>query len=213
MRRWKESTTAPAIAWIVVLVLLAVGSRSFLTNGVPAVGEFYPFPDSPGDLLGRFANGWNPTGTGATSPNPTGMATISVLSVTTLFRMGLLHTLFIVGLVVVGLIGLWKLATVFPSTRARIAALLVYAASPLVSGAFGTGSLDVLVAFAAVPWIVHTLRRAVGVETADPQTAQIGPRRRTGHLVLARTVPSHDAVRDRRRARRDLRAARPRDRR
>ena len=171
VRRWKESTTAPAIAWIVVLVLLAVGSRSFLTNGVPAVGQFYPFPESPGDLLGRFVNGWNPTGTGATSPNPSGMATISVLSVTTLFRMGLLHTLFIVGLVVVGLIGLWKLVTVFPSTRARIAALAVYAASPLVSGAFGTGSLDVLVTFAAVPWIVHTLRRAVGLETADPRTA------------------------------------------
>ncbi len=73
----------------------------------------------------------------------------------------------------VGLIGLWKLATVFPSTRARIAALVVYAASPLVSGAFGTGSLDVLVAFAAVPWVVHTLRRSVGVETADPRTAHM----------------------------------------
>ncbi len=173
VRRWKESTTAPAIAWIAVLVLLGVGSRSFFSGGVPAVGEFLPFPASPSDLLGRFASGWNPNGTGATSPNPTGMATISVLSVTTLFRMALLHTLFIVGLVVIGLIGLWKLATVFPSTRARIAALVVYAASPLVSGAFGTGSLGVLVAFASVPWIVHTLRRAVGVETADPRTAQM----------------------------------------
>ncbi len=172
VRRWKENTTAPAIAWITVLVFVAIGSRSFFAGGVPAVGEFFSFPDSPGDLLQRYASGWNPTGTGATSSNPTGMATISLLSVTTLFRMGLLHTLFIVGLVVVGLIGLWKLATVFPSTRARIGALAVYAASPLVSGAFGTGSLDVLIAYAAVPWVVHTLRRAVGVETADPRSVQ-----------------------------------------
>ena len=173
VRRWKESTTAPAIAWITVLVLVAIGSRTFFSDGIPTVGEFFPFPESPRDLLGRYGSGWNPRGTGATSPNPTGMATISLISVTTLFRMGLLHTLFIVGLVIVGLVGLWKLATVFPSTRARIAALVVYAASPLVSGAFGTGSLHVLVAFAAVPWVLHTLRRSVGVETADPLTAPL----------------------------------------
>ena len=173
VRRWKESTTAPAIAWIAVVLLVLIGSRTFFSDGIPTVGEFYKFPDSPGDLLARYTNGWNPRGTGATSPNPTGMATISLLSVTTLFRMGLLETVFIVGLVIVGLIGMWKLATVFPSTRARIAALVVYAASPLVSGAFGTGSLHVLVAFAAVPWVIHTLRRAVGVETADPRTAHL----------------------------------------
>ncbi|MGA9278458.1 hypothetical protein, partial [Ilumatobacter sp.] len=171
VRRWKESSTAPVIAWVLVLALVIFGSRSFLSGGIPAVGEFLRFPDSPRELLARFTSGWDATGTGATSPNPTGMAAVSLLSVTTLFRMGLLHTLFIIGLVVVGLIGLWKLATVFPSTRARIAALAVYAASPLVSGAFGTGSLDVLVAFAAVPWVLHTLRRCVGVETADPRTA------------------------------------------
>lgn len=171
VRRWKESSTAPVLAWILVLALLVFGSRSFFSGGVPAVGEFLRFPDSPRDLLSRFISGWNPTGTGSTSANPTGMAAISLLSVTTLFRMGLLHTLFIVGLVVVGLIGLWKLATVFPSTRARIAALAVYAASPLVSGAFATGALDVLVVFATVPWILHVLRRCVGVETADPRSA------------------------------------------
>ncbi|WP_040492038.1 glycosyltransferase family 2 protein [Ilumatobacter nonamiensis] len=171
VRRWKESSTAPVLAWIVVLALVIFGSRSFLSGGVPAVGEFLQFPASPRDLLERFASGWNPTGTGATASNPTGMAAISLLSVTTLFRMGLLHTLFIVGLVIIGLIGLWKLATVFPSTRARIAALVVYAASPLVSGSFATGSLGVLVTFAAVPWVLHAMRRCVGVETADPRSA------------------------------------------
>lgn len=172
VRRWKESTTAPAITWIAVLILVAIGSRTFVADGIPMVGEFFPFPDSPRDLLERYVSGWNPRGTGATSPNPSGMATISMLSFATLFRMGLLHTLFIVGLVVIGLVGLWKLATVFPSTRARIAALVVYAASPLVSGAFGTGSLHVLIVFATVPWVVHTLRRSVGVETADPRTSE-----------------------------------------
>lgn len=171
VRRWRESTTAPVIAWIVVLGMLVLGSRSFLAGGVPPVGEFLPFPDSPRELFGAYLSGWNPHGLGATEANPTGLAALSVLSITTLFRMGLLQTVFLLGLVVVGLIGLWKLATVFPSTRARIAALVVYAATPLVGGAYAIGSLEVLVVYASVPWIVHTLRHAVGVETADPRTA------------------------------------------
>jgi GT2 family glycosyltransferase len=173
VRRWKESTSAPVLAWVAVLVGLLIGSRKFVTEGVPAVGEFLPLPESPRDLLSSFTSGWNPNGLGATAANPTGWATLSGLSVFTLFRMGALHTALVVGLVVIGLIGLWKLATVFPSTRARIGALVVYAASPLVVGAMSTGRLTVLVAFASSPWIVHTIRRAVGVETADPQSASL----------------------------------------
>ena len=173
VRRWRQSTTAPVFAWIAVLAALAFGSRSLFTSGIPTVGEFLDFPASPRELFSSYANGWNPNGLGASSPNPTGWATLSVLSFTTLFHMGLLHTVFILGLVVVGLIGLWKLATVFPSTRARIAALLVYSASPLVGGALAIGSLTTLVAYASVPWAVHTLRRCVGVGTADPRVAHM----------------------------------------
>lgn len=171
VRRWRESTTAPVLAWIGVLAALVFGSRAVIASGIPTVGDFLTFPESPRALWDSYTSGWSPNGVGTTAPNPTGWATLSALSVTTLFRMGLLHTAFILGLVVVGLIGLWKLATVFPSTRARIAALLVYAASPLVGGALGSGSLGTLVAYAACPWIVHTLRQAAGVGTADPRTA------------------------------------------
>ncbi|MBT5866566.1 MAG: glycosyltransferase [Ilumatobacter sp.] len=173
IRRWKDSTTAPVLAWIGVLAAILIGSRQFISSGVPAVGEFLSMPESPRVLLSSYTSAWNGNGFGATSANPTGWATLSGLSVFTLFRMGALHTGFIIGLVIVGLIGVWKLATVFPSVRARIAALVVYAASPLVVGAMSTGRLTVLIAFASSPWIVHTIRRAVGVETADPRSAAL----------------------------------------
>lgn len=185
IRRWKDSTTAPVMVWLGVLAAVLIGSRQFISGGVPAVGEFLPIPDSPRDLLASFTSGWNPNGFGATSPNPTGWATLSGLSVVTLFRMGALHTAFVIGLVIVGLIGVWKLATVFPSGRARIAALVVYAASPLVVGAMSTGRLTVLVAYASSPWIVHTIRRAVGVETADPGSADLD----VADGVVALSVP------------------------
>ena len=173
IRRWRQSTTGPIIAWLLVLGALIVGSRQLIQNGVPPVGEMLRFPDSPRATWDGFVNAWNPTGPGATSANPTGLATIAFLSVFTLFRMALLQTVFVIGLVALGMLGTWKTATVFPSTRARIAALAVYAASPLVAGAFAVGSLDTLVAYAAVPWMVHAGRRAVGVGTADPRTIEL----------------------------------------
>lgn len=171
VRRWRESTTAPVLAWLGVLAAIVIGSRQFISSGVPAVGEFLRMPESPRELITSYMSAWNPDFVGSTSPNPTGWATLFGLSFFTLFRMGLLHTVFVVGLVVLGLVGIWKLATVFPSTRARVAALVVYAASPLVAGALSSGRLTVLVAYASSPWIVHSVRRAAGVATADPNSA------------------------------------------
>jgi GT2 family glycosyltransferase len=173
IRRWRQSATAPVVAWIAVIVGLVIGARSIIESGLPPVGEFLAFPDSPRRLLETFVSAWNPNGAGATSPNPTGWATLSGLSVFTLFHMGLLQTALVLGLVLVGAAGAWRLAAVFPSTRARIAALFVYSLSPLVSGAMFGGRLTVLVVYAATPWVLHLVRRAAGVETADPLSADL----------------------------------------
>ena len=74
----------------------------------------------------------------------------------------------VVGLVLIGVVGAWRLANVFPTNRARVAAFVVYAAVPLIPGVISTGRLTALVAYAAVPWFVHLLRTAVGIGTADP---------------------------------------------
>jgi len=171
VRRWRQSATAPLLAWLAVIAGVVIGGRSFIGGGIPPVGEFLPFPESPQRLLETFVSGWNPNGSGATSSNPTGWATLSALSVVTLFRMGMLQTLFVLGLVIVAAAGLWRLAAVFPSTRARVSAVLVYATVPLVSGSMSDGRLTVLVVLAATPWFLHLVRRAAGVETADPRVA------------------------------------------
>jgi GT2 family glycosyltransferase len=173
VRRWRQSTTAPVIAWIAVIAGLILGARSFFEGGLPPVGEFLAFPESPRQLLDTFLSGWNQNGAGATSPNPTGWATLSGLSVFTLFHMGLLQTLFTLGLLVVGSAGAWRLSAVFTSSRARIAALLVYSFSPIVSGAMSGGRLTVLVVYAATPWVLDLTRRAAGIETADPDSAEL----------------------------------------
>jgi len=169
VRRWRATSTAPTLAWLAVIAAVVIGSRTFISRGVPAIGEFLPFPESPGALMDQFRSGWNPDGLGATSPNPTGWAAISLLSVGTLFHMGLAHTVAVIGLVLAGILGAARVGTVFPSTRARLASFVVYGAVPLVSGMLAQGRWTGLVAYAAVPWFVHLLRRAAGIGTADPR--------------------------------------------
>ena len=47
VRRWREASFGPVLAWFCVILAIVIGSRSFIRNGVPAVGEFLPFPTSP----------------------------------------------------------------------------------------------------------------------------------------------------------------------
>ena len=81
--------------------------------------------------------------------------------------MGLLHTLGVLGLLVVGYLGIWRLAGLFPTARARIAALVVYAAVPLPSQLLSSGRWGALACYATAPWVVHLLRRSAGIESFD----------------------------------------------
>jgi GT2 family glycosyltransferase len=173
VRRWRESPLSTTIAWVIVLLFILLASRTMINHKVPTVGEFLPLPASPRQWWSDFTSGWNPGGLGATVANPTGWGALSIASVLWLWHQGLGLTVLVVGLVILGAWGAWRLGTVFPSNRARIAALVVYAAVPLVPGVMSTGRLSSLVAYAAVPWFVHLLRMAVGIGTADPQAAAI----------------------------------------
>ena len=51
VRRWREATFGPPLAWFLVILGIVIGSRSFIRHGVPEVGEFLRFPDSPGDSV------------------------------------------------------------------------------------------------------------------------------------------------------------------
>ncbi|MEO7370870.1 MAG: hypothetical protein ABIZ69_08415, partial [Ilumatobacteraceae bacterium] len=85
----------------------------------------------------------------------------------TLFHMGLLHTVGVLGLLLVGYLGIWRLAGLFPTARARIAALVVYAAVPLPSQLLSSGRWGALACYATAPWVVHLLRRSAGIESFD----------------------------------------------
>lgn len=82
-------------------------------------------------------------------------------------------TMAVIGLVVIGAAGTWRLASVFPTVRAQVAAVVVYAATPLVPGLWATGAFSGLVVYAVAPWAVHLARRVAGIGTADPALAGV----------------------------------------
>ena len=166
-RRWRQTAgSAPALAWLAVGILALVGSRNIITDGAPRFGEFLAFPSSPGGMVGDYLSGWSGHGLGSSTAVPTGVALVAVASVGTLFHMGLLHTLLIIGLLFAGYLGMWRLASLYPTARARVAALVVYAAVPLPAHLLATGRWAALACYGATPWALHLLRRLAGMETS-----------------------------------------------
>jgi GT2 family glycosyltransferase len=165
---WRDrQLNAPAAmtaAWLIVLALFVVGSRQLITDGVPRVGQFVALPD-PGSSLRAYLAGWNQQGFGTNESVPTG---IGLLALVTRFvgAGGFIRLLLVIGPVLVGYLGAWRMASFFPSTRARVGALITYAAIPLPYAAIAGGRWGVLAAYAAMPWVVELLRLASGLWVA-----------------------------------------------
>lgn len=172
VKRWREASFGPILAWFIVVLAVVIGSRTFIRESVPMVGEFLAFPESPNDLWNEYRGSFDGRSFGATAALPTGWAVLAVGSILTLFRMSLLLTVSIVGLYLLGALGSWRLSTVFPVNRARIAAMVVYVGTPLVPGLMSQGDWSALAWYAALPWMLHLLRRSAGIETADPAAAE-----------------------------------------
>lgn len=165
-RRWRESAgSLPSIAWLAIIGLTIFGSRQIITGGVPRFGQMLAFDESPRRMLSDYFAAWQPTGLGSTSASPTGLAVVALGSTATLFHMGLWHTVTVLGLLVAGFAGMWRLASIYSMARARVTALAVYAFVPLPSSLLAHGRWGALAAYAATPWVLHTLRRAVGIDT------------------------------------------------
>jgi len=171
VRRWRESAIGPLVTWLVVIAAVLLASRTLINRSVPLVGEFGRLPGSARDLWSSFTSAWNPNRLGGTVANPTGLGVLAIASVAWLFNMGAGLTVLVIGLILLGGLGVWRLADLFPTNRERIVALVAYVAMPLVPGVISIGRLGALVAYATVPWFVHLLRNAAGIATADPATA------------------------------------------
>lgn len=180
-RELTRSTTGSAsarqatLAVLAVLVVIVVGSRGLLVGGTRVVGEFLPLRDateSPRALLSTYLNGWWSGGFGHATPVPTAAALTALAGVLMAFQVGLLQSVAIVGAVVVGCVGMWQVASGYFSHRARVAAFVVYGATPVSYVAIGRGQWGVLLVVAALPWVLR-LFVVAGEQHAGARQTQV----------------------------------------
>ena len=193
VRRWREVSFGPFLAWFLVVLGIVVGSRGLIRDGVPAVGEFLPFGSGPGGLWASYRSGFDARGIGGGDANPTGWALASLFGLVAWARMELLMTVAVIGSYVVGALGVWRLLTVFPLGRARIVGLIVYVGSPLVPFALGVGDATLLLWYSVLPWMVHLAGRSIGLAAADPLADRSG--QGDGMVDGRESVATRDVVR------------------
>ncbi len=144
-------------------LFMVIGSRSIITRGVAPIGEFLPMrqgPESPASLIADYVSGWWQAGFGQLAALPTGIALIAVGGVVGFGQVGLVQTVLVLGLVIVGWFGIWTATARVFGMRSRIVGVVVYGALPIVYDALGNGGWSTLIAYAAAPWVIRVLTLA-----------------------------------------------------
>ena len=169
------SARSAVIAWVAVAVLLLIGSRSLITDGIPTIGDFAAFPTHPSAFLHEWVSGYRDLGLGSTTAAPTFLAGLGALGYVFFGAMSLLRTVLLVGALPFGAVGIWRLARPLGSRRARIVALVVYACVPVGFNAMAQGRWPGLVMYGFAPWILNQLLKGSALAPFGPIGGDAGP--------------------------------------
>ncbi|HAM00954.1 MAG TPA: hypothetical protein DCQ30_01810 [Acidimicrobiaceae bacterium] len=157
------SLSARTVVWAAVGLVLLIGSRQLLGNGLPSMAGLLSWPAWT-TLLHRFGTGWHAPGLGGVNPTSPATGPLGLLALVLGGSSGLVQKVIVLGCLPVGAWGLARLARPFGSPRGRLAATLVYLALPVAYDALALGRWDALVAYAAAPWVAARLARASDLE-------------------------------------------------
>ncbi|MBW3667727.1 MAG: glycosyltransferase family 2 protein [Actinobacteria bacterium] len=159
-----DALRLPLAVMGVLAAVLLFGSRDLLGGRLSAVGQLAPFPEGPWPLLRDFFSGWRSYGLGSSSPAPPAFAFLGLAGTVLLGAMGVLQKLLVLGMVPLGLVGMFRLTKPLASRRARLVAVVVYAAVPLPYNDIARGHWRGLLLYGAFPWLLARLLRATGLE-------------------------------------------------
>lgn len=166
------SRITSVIAFGVALVIL-IGSRGIISNGVTSVGELLPLRSgsgSPGKLLANYLTNWTSVGFGHVGAQPTAHVFLALGGLLVFGKLALLQTLCVVGAIAVGCLGMASLGSVFQNSRARLVGAVVYAAVPLPYVSIAYGRLGALLCYAALPWMLRFFAVSSSPQSANKRS-------------------------------------------
>ncbi len=159
---------ATYLVWVAVVIIFLVGSRTLITERIPALGGFLQFPGHATTLLGDYFSGWWAHGLGAATAVPSGVALLGLGGLGFLGSMSLFRTVAILGPILAGFIGMWWLVRPLGTQRARLTGLLVYAAAALPYNAVAVGRWSALLVYGAMPWAIAGIASISGLAPYGP---------------------------------------------
>ena len=163
---------------LVVAVLaftVAVSLRGLLFGGVPAVGTLQPIPDDPGRLVAEYLSGWRSAGLGSDDPAPTAYGLLGLGGFAFLGAVGVLRSVLLIGMLPIGLAGMWHLLGPLGSRRARLVGLCTYAITPVAGNALANGHWAGLTLYGLAPWLLSVATKASGVAPFGPRGDDVEP--------------------------------------
>lgn len=147
------------VSVLALVVVLLVGSRGLLVHRLPAVGSIPVTNGGIAHWWQAWSSSWQPAGLGRPGPGAPALGLLSLAGVLLLGATGVLQHLLVLGPLLLGPIGAYRLARPWGSPWGRGAALIAYAACPLAYDALAWGRWEALTVYAAAPWSVAALAR------------------------------------------------------
>lgn len=161
--------------WLVLVVILIVGSRHLIFSHLAAVGDLPMFGSSSSELLREWVSGYRSVGLGSEAANPTGLGLIGFFGLAFFDNLDLLRKVLVLGMLPLGALGMWRLVKPIGTRRSRAVGLIVYMAIPVSYNAIAQGWWVSLVVFGLTPWILSQLVRASRLAPFGPVGGEEGP--------------------------------------
>jgi GT2 family glycosyltransferase len=185
-----RSNRAGAMLGIAVVLLVVLGARDLLLGPLPVVREFFDPGDGAGRLLSEWWNGWRDSGLGEPAIAPAVVPGLGLLGTLLLGSIGMARRLLILGPLLFGALGAWKLLQRSGSTGVRAAALAAYALNPVALNAVAEGRLGALLMYGVAPWMLRRSATAAGLPPFAATGAPAAPmfRSAAGTALLVAVV-------------------------
>jgi GT2 family glycosyltransferase len=165
-----EVATGQAVAVVIGIFLWLVAVRGLLFGALPTLGQLVPGPTG-WRLAGQYFGGLAEPGWRATQAASPAYLLVGLLAGLLGNSYWLAIKLVYLGGLVAGAFGVGRLVRGLGTGRARIAAGLAFAASPLVWNSLAHGNLQASVALGASPYVLARLARAFGLGDSQRRDA------------------------------------------
>ena len=151
-----------ALTAVIVGALLLFGSRSYLSQPLPLVGQLPSVSDGVGSWWHDWWSGAGPGSLGTSSFAPPGLFFMGLIGAVSFGSANLAVHLLVLAPLALGPFGVYMATRAFGSQRGRLAATVVYAALPVAYNALSQGHWAGVIGYAAAPWLLGALCRLGG---------------------------------------------------